>query len=453
MKQAITIFTFAILIMSCEKKLDVFPTQSISADQALLTEGDVSATLIGCYDGIQSASLYGGDIMVLNDLIGNSEDILFTGTFAALNDSYNAIMISNNSFATSTWISAYNTINRCNNVLSALDKVTSSDANKNKVKGEALFLRSCLFFELVKMYGKFPGDGSLSSNPGVPLILTPTSVVGEEAKVSRNTQQEVYDQVIKDLTEAESLLPSSNSRYANKWAAAAMLSRIHLVLGNYAQARDAANRVISGSGRSLAASFGNLWFTFINLGGTTPTEYLFYIKVTNQDGVNSLNTYYGRTIAAIPGTAGRSDCKIKAAHIAKYEAGDARNYFVLSGGSNYTRKHLDRFGDVPVIRLAELYLTRAEANFRLGTEIGATPLADVNAIRARVGLAPLATVDLNAIIKERNLELAFEGRNLEDKKRLKLNIGTLAWNSPKLIYPIPQRETDANPNLVQNEGY
>ncbi|MFZ9660290.1 MAG: RagB/SusD family nutrient uptake outer membrane protein [Chitinophagaceae bacterium] len=453
MRQVVAISLLAILATSCEKKLDVFPTQSISADQALLTEGDVNASLIGCYDGIQSGSLYGGDIMVLNELIGNSEDIRFTGTFAALNESYNAIMTSNNSFAASTWIAAYNTINRCNNVLASLDKITSSDANRNKVKGEALFLRSCLFFELVKIYGKFPGDGSLTSNPGVPLILTPTTVVGEEAKVTRNTQKEVYDQAIKDLTEAESLLPSSNSRYANKWAAAAMLSRIHLVLGNYAEARDAANRVITGSGRTLASSFNNLWFTFINLGGTTPTEYLFYIKVTTQDGTNSLNTYFGRTISAIPGTAGRSDCKIKSTHLLKYEAGDARNYFIVSGGNNYTRKHLDRYGDVPVIRLAELYLTRAEANFRLSTAIGATPLADVNVIRARAGLAPLATVDLNAITKERYLELAFEGHNLEDKKRLKLPIGALEWNSPKLIYPIPQRETDANPNLTQNEGY
>ena len=155
----------------------------------------------------------------------------------------------------------------------------------------------------------------------------------------------------------------------------------------------------------------------------------------------------------MPGTAGRSDCKVRTAHISQYEAGDKRNYFVLSGGSYYSMKHLDRFGDVPVIRLAEMYLTRAEANFRNTTSVGATPLADVNIIRARAGLAPLTTVNLAAIVKERTLELAFEGHNLHDVKRLQTAVGTFAWNSPKLIMPIPQREMDVNKKLVQNTGY
>jgi starch-binding outer membrane protein, SusD/RagB family len=175
--------------------------------------------------------------------------------------------------------------------------------------------------------------------------------------------------------------------------------------------------------------------------------------VTTQDGTNSINTYFGRTISSIPGTAGRSDCKIRSSHLAKYEAGDARNYFILSGGFNYTRKHLDRFGDVPIIRLAEMYLTRAEANQRLNTTVGATPLADVNTIRTRAKLPALTDVTLDQILKERYLELAFEGHNLFEKRRLKQNLGTIAWNSPTLIFPIPQRETDVNKNLVQNEGY
>jgi hypothetical protein len=136
-----------------------------------------------------------------------------------------------------------------------------------------------------------------------------------------------------------------------------------------------------------------------------------------------------------------------------YEAGDRRNYFVLSGGSYYTQKHLDRFGDVPVIRLAEMFLTRAECNFRLSTTTGATPLDDVNRIRTRAGLAPLATVSLSNITRERYLELAFEGHNLHEAKRLQVNVGTFPWNSPKLIMPIPQREMDVNKQLVQNAGY
>ncbi|MFM7510491.1 MAG: RagB/SusD family nutrient uptake outer membrane protein, partial [Bacteroidota bacterium] len=209
--------------------------------------------------------------------------------------------------------------------------------------------------------------------------------------------------------------------------------------------------VIAGSGRSLNTDFTRLWYTMINNGGVMPTEYLFGVKVTTQDGTNAINTYFGRNVA--PGTAGRSDCKIRPAHIALYEAGDRRNFFVLSGGNFYTQKHLDRFGDVPVIRLAEMFLTRAECNFRSSTTVGATPLADVNTIRTRAGLAPLTTLTLNDITRERFLELAFEGHNLPEAKRLQTNVGSFAWNSPKLIMPIPQREMDVNKQLVQNAGY
>jgi len=78
-------------------------------------------------------------------------------------------------------------------------------------------------------------------------------------------------------------------------------------------------------------------------------------------------------------------------------------------------------------------------------------------IRKRAGLADLTAVTLDAILKERTSELAFEGNNLFESQRLKKSLGTsvipVAWNSSSLILPIPQREMDVNKNLVQNEGY
>ena len=450
---AAILFT-SLLAAACEKRLDVFPYQSIADNKALLTEGDVNVTLIGAYDGAQSSSTYGGNIMVLNELIGNSQNINFTGTFADLSDAYKAQMVASNGNASGTWSSAYSTINRVNNVLTALDKVTSSAAKKSSVEGQALFLRGSLYFELVKLYAKPVGDGDYAVNPGVPLVLTATGNVTEADYKARATVKAVYDQVIIDLVKAESLLPSSNTIYATKWSAAAQLSRVYLALKSYTEAGAAANRVITGSGKTLATEIGKNWFTFINNGGSTPGEYLFSMKMTAQDGTNALNTYFGRTISTISGTAGRSDCKIKAAHFTQYETGDKRkDYFILSGGNYYSMKHLDRLGDVPVVRLSEMYLTRAEANQRAFTSVGATPLSDVNAIRKRAGLAALSIATLADILKERKLELAFEGQSLPDAKRLQNNVGTLAWNSPKLIMPIPQREIDVNKQLVQNEGY
>jgi starch-binding outer membrane protein, SusD/RagB family len=451
-KYLITAFVLAVLAIGCDKKLDIAPTQSIAQDLALLTEGDVLVTLIGAYDGLQSTAALGGDIMLMNELIGNRDDIRFTGTFAGLSDAYRLEMTASNTYALGIWNQAYNTINRCNNVLSAIDKVTSSATTKNRVEGEALFIRAALYFELVKLFAKTWGDGSNQTNPGVPIVLTPTKSITEADYKPRSSVADVYQLVITDLTKAESLLPASNSIYATKNAAAAVLSRVALMQGDYASARDAAHRVIASARHTLAATFGGLWYTFLNNAGNSPSEYIFSMKVTTQDGANGLNTFFG--INAGAGTAGRGDCKIFPAHLAKYEAGDARGaYFAVVGGNNYTRKHLDRYGNVCIARLGEMYLTRAEANFRLGTSIGQTPLNDVNLIRNRSLLGNLLTVDLNAILKERYLETAFEGNRLQDIKRTRGTQSGTAWNSPKMILPIPQREIDVNNKLVQNEGY
>ncbi|MBC6491652.1 RagB/SusD family nutrient uptake outer membrane protein [Flavihumibacter stibioxidans] len=440
-------------LTACEKKLDLSPTQSISQENALLTEGDVKVTLIGAYGGLQAEALYGGDIQVMNELIGNSENIRFTGTFAGLADIHALEITTQNSFARDTWQGAYNTINRVNNVLSALDKVTTSADERNRIEGEALFIRGSLYFELVKLFAKTWGDGDNATNPGVPLILTRTEGVTPESYAPRSSVAQVYEQIKADLTRAESLLPASNGIYAASGAAAAMLSRVALMQGDYTAARDAANRVIESGEYELTGSFGDLWFTMIDNAGANPSEYVFSMTVTQQDGSNSMNTYFGASTGQA-GTGGRGDCKILPAHIDKYEANDARgDYFQALGANFFTKKHLDLKGNVLVVRLAEMYLTRAEANLRLGTSVGATPLADVNIIRDRSNLPGLGTVALADILKERNLELAFEGQGLSDAKRTRSAWSGTAWNSKFLILPIPQREMDVNDKLVQNEAY
>jgi hypothetical protein len=110
------------------------------------------------------------------------------------------------------------------------------------------------------------------------------------------------------------------------------------------------------------------------------------------------------------------------------------------------------------MRLAEMHLIRAEANVRTGGSVGDTPLNDINAIRARVGLAALPSVDLAAVLKERKLELAFEGHLFNDLKRTQgttssATNATIAWNADALVFPIPDRECKVNDTLTQNAGY
>lgn len=436
----------------CANKLDVAPTQSIDEVAALATSRDVEVTLIGCYDGLQDVDVYGGAIQYVGDLYGNDNDVRFGGTFQNLLEIADKQLTTGNATATATWLDSYRAINRANNVLSALDKV--DEGKKARFEGEAKFIRGALYFELVRMFAKTWGDGDNTTNPGVPLILAPTRSISDTDYKARNTVAEVYTQVIADLTSAASLLPASNTIYATKGAANAMLSRVYLQQGNYAAARDAANAVIASNANTLAPDFGSLFYTYLDNGGASPAEYIFSMVVTPQDGTNGINTYYGITVGSIPGTSGRGDVRILQSHIDLYEPGDARGaFFLRANNNNYTQKFLDTFGNVPVVRLAEMYLTRAEANFRLGTTTGATPLADVNRIRNRAGLPSLATVSLAQILKERKLELAFEGTQVHDLKRLKATIGGVAYNSPRLVFPIPQREVDTNKQLVQNTGY
>jgi len=105
------------------------------------------------------------------------------------------------------------------------------------------------------------------------------------------------------------------------------------------------------------------------------------------------------------------------------------------------------------MRLAEMYLTRAECNERLGTSVGASPLDDYNMTHVRAGLPAAATVTLDEILMERHFELAHEGFLVHDLKRRHENCGTLPYNDVKMVFPIPQREMEVNTNLEQNPGY
>lgn len=432
-----------VFMTACNSRLDVKPTQSIDQSTALSTSQDVEVTLIGAYDGLSSTNLYGGAIQYSGDLLGDDAEVRFGGTFSTLDELWRKTMTTTNGQTQSTWLQAYTTINRANNVLAALDKVEAG--KKSSIEGEARFIRGLVYFDLVRLWAKAWGDGDNNTNLGVPLVTTPTLTVTEADSRPRATVAAVYAQVIEDLTKAESLLGNiTNAGFASKSSAQAILARVYLQQSNYAAARDAANKVITSNQFALTPSFEEAFDDATNDG-----EMIFKIIVTDQDGGNSLNTFYA------PSTfQGRGDIRIQAKHLALYGATDSRGtFFVRASNNNFTAKFLDQYGDVPVVRLAEMYLIRAEANQSLGTSIGATPLSDINLLRSRAGATALATVNMNAILTERKLELAFEGQQVYDAKRLKRSIGTLAFNDNKLVIPIPQREIDTNKALVQNAGY
>ncbi|MBD2724118.1 RagB/SusD family nutrient uptake outer membrane protein [Hymenobacter armeniacus] len=437
---------------SCNKKLDVEPVDTVDAANALNTSSDVEAALVGSYTGLQSDNAYVGYIQFLSDLLADNGDVDFVGTYQQPQQLQRKTILKDNSTVANIWLRAYSTVNRVNNVLANLGKL-DTPAKRTRIEGEARFIRGLVYFDLVRLYARDWNDGTPQSNPGVPLVLTPTTTISPANSVSRNTVAEVYAQVIADLTAAENQLPASNGIFANKYAAAAVLSRVYLQQNNYAGAANAATRVIASNSFSLNANYADNFGNGSNLSPNTPED-IFAIQVNAQTSIaDPVGQFYSEQQ--------RADVEIQSQFLSLFEPGDDRLsvYSITAGAPTYTTKYDALYGNIKLIRLDEMYLTRAEANFRAGTTVGATPLADINRIRARAKLAPLVTLTINSILKERRIELAFEGFRLGDLKRNRESTvdpatgAAIPWNSSRLVFPIPLREINANPNLTQNPGY
>jgi tetratricopeptide (TPR) repeat protein len=452
---AILIISLCLLTLAaCKKPLDIDPVDTIEQGEALITSKDVEVALIGAYADLGSANFYGGRPFLMADFLANTNAIEWTGTYEELTQTINKSILKTNVYVSNIWRDGYSTINDVNNVLSAIDKV--DEDNRDRIQGEAKFIRGAAYFDLVRLFGRAYNDGDPSVNLGVPIVLTPTTSVTEANYISRATVQQVYQQAIKDLTEAEAELPETNGFFATKYSAAGMLARLYLQMGNYTEAANAADRVINSGNYALARTYLQAFPTVPASGspaqpGTNTTEDVFSIQVTNLTGFNGFNEFYGSSTYG-----GRGDAAISPTWInANYTANDQRRLSFYDDGDLFTAKFANQYGNVAIIRLAEMYLIRAESNVRLAAAApigGVTPLADLQVVRNRAGLTT-TTATLANILQERRLELAFEGFALHDAKRTQTNIGNIPWNSPRLVLPIPQREMDANKSLVQNEGY
>ncbi len=202
-------------------------------------------------------------------------------------------------------------------------------------------------------------------------LLLPRGI-DENSFVSRNSVEEVYNQVIADLITAASKLPEENDVYATSGAATALLARVYLQKGDYAKARDAANTVIESGLYELQPSYADV---FNNDDNTS--EDIFATQITSQDRFSAMTEFF-----SIPEYGGRDgDIEILDGHLNLYSPGDERlDLFFLGNGGMRSGKWNNLYGVVNLIRLPEMYLIRAECNVRLGTTIGAAPLSDYNTV-------------------------------------------------------------------------
>ncbi|MFW0738773.1 RagB/SusD family nutrient uptake outer membrane protein [Flavobacterium sp. T12S277] len=452
---------FTVFFTSCQDELNVEPKQREDASITLSTEEGITNVLTGTYALAARGNAYGGRILAYAELLGvtgvnATTDFRFRGSFSELRQMYLKQMQADNGILTGTYSRSYEIINAANTVIENISKV-KDPAKQSRMIGEANFLRSLAYFDLVRFFAKPYVSGKANNQLGV--VIRPNAIYDFNADLSkeRSTVDEVYKVIIDGLNVAYTNLPKDNSFYADKYAAKALLARVYLQQGNYAQARDAADDVIKNSGHSLSKKYADAFNH-----DTDQAEDVFAIQITKQTGVNDVVTFY-----AAEDNGGRGgDISIRSPYLDKFtDPNDDRakfNYVNPANDRILTLKFTNQFANVGVIRLAEMYLIRAEGNLQAATTVGNTALDDINIVRTRANAKNLSTVTLDSILLERQLELGMEGFLIHDIRRTKRSIdvssdgdGTelLLYDANELVFPIPISEMDANKKITQNPGY
>jgi hypothetical protein len=438
------LFALAFTITSCNKVLDVKPTDSVAAEDAIQNKAGVEHALIGSYNALQATGLYYLNAIIVGDIA--ADNLTHTGTMMAYGQIERKPIPAENSIVEGMWSASYNGINCVNNILVKLPGITDlTQAERDQYEGEALFIRALLHYYLVTYFG------------GVPIQTLPTLDLSK-IDIARNTVAEVYTQVISDLTSAKAKLSTTKVKgRVNSYAASALLAKVYLtkfqMLGDQPSAGLAiteASRVIADGGYSLVTDYGSMFTPTINT-----SESIFEVVFDAQNFTRLAQYFYSRDLS------GRYEVAPETELIESYESADNRMPQTIAyyGTQPYGYKYKDVSGGtdhVYVFRLAEMYLIRAEA---LAYSNGAVTSiqADINTIRNRAGLAntTAATIpDLKlAVETECRHEFAFEGHRWPDLVRTKRAVPILGIDEKYTLFPIPLSEKQTNSLMEQNPGY
>ena len=479
--------------------LDVAPSDGTDADAALTSSSDLAAARTGMYKALKGNSslvdYYGQQFFVYGDVhAGDDYQYNNLGGSNRASFYYDMNYQTASEFTSSSnvaWKSPYIVIGRANRIIAAAEGGALSDAAEAKATidqyaAEAKVLRALAHFDLVRIYGK-PYTEDQGASLGVPLV---TEVLESNAKPARSTVAEVYTQVVKDLTEAISsnaLATETEPGYVSVWGAKAILSRVYLNMGDYANALSVAEDIIKNSGAALWTR--DQYFKAWDASTPNESEFLFRLNVAGSTDSNDLNG-----IGNLQQREGYKEMVAtkKFVDMLTSDPEDVRNEMFLPAtaakevatyGTNkvFLNKLRGQGGNlrnvtiVPIIRLSEVYLTAAECAFRNNDKTKAVEYLNDLVKNRTTTVASLATVDnitLERILIERRKELIGEGQRYFDALRNNETItrytseADKGWHKTlskdaqsfnrdyfKAIAAIPQAEINANPNIKQNTGY
>ncbi|MCU0393568.1 MAG: RagB/SusD family nutrient uptake outer membrane protein [Thermoflexibacter sp.] len=446
------LFFLCLVGLSACSLLDKEPQIQVSDEKAITDVQSANAALIGLYNQVQE--LYNGRIQRLADVSGTTAQSIGTNLAYRQIDTYS--VTSNNSALLDIWTIIYKGVNIANNILTTVPEIQSSNEEKNHLLGQAYFVRGLLFFEAVRIWGGVP---NVAGTNGIPLPKEPSRSVSFQERASLEAS---YAQVEADLLEASKLLTDNSPMgQANKITANALLSRLYLYLKRYSEVERFANAVIGNPRNALVFPLTDV---FNNK--NTP-ESIFEIQFNSIDP-SDISFFYSPK-----STGGNGEIAAHTEFYNQIDRNDERSrLFVRSNdtglwfSTKYNRQA--NSNNTHIIRLAEIYLNRAEARAYSNNFSGAR--ADLNAVRARANAIADNTANsieqlIVAIEKERRLELCFEGFEWFDLVRTGRAISVLntvaRFNAEparlidrnRLVFPIPFEEINANPKMNQNQGY
>jgi len=440
-----------LLLGSCKKLIDVGPSKTeLLTTTVFKDSATVQSTLAGLYESFApQTGAYRNSISTLLAL--SADELQYNGNnFDAFTN--NAIL-STDGNAAGIWEDSYKTIYVANAILEGVSSADGISLRfKHQASAEARFIRAFCYFYLVNVYGD------------VPLVLS--TDVSKNANMARTAAAEVYSQIIEDLKFAQANLPSDYSisdgsrTRANRWVATAMLARVYLYNKNWTAAETQASSIINNE--SLFELNANLNSVF------SPTSKEAIWQLYND---NSGYTWYATEVLPNPVTQ-IPTYFLTPALLGAFETNDARKanwvgstiYSELVYSYPYKYRSLQSGSNTEyytILRLAELYLIRAEARAQLGNTTGARE--DIFVLRGRAGLGNTPAVDkeglLLAIEQERRIELNSEwGHRWLDLKRTgRINavLGAVkpSWKPSAALYPVPNGQRILNRSLTQNPGY
>ncbi len=447
------LFIIAILLSTLTScvDLEVKPLSSVPTENVFTTKKGLESALAGTYNTLQQTSL-SMDAILFADVI--TDNLLHIGSKKEYRQLSDNQVEASNAYIESLWVACYTGINRANNILVNIDQpqdIAASD--RNRIHAETRFIRAYLYSVLVKYYG------------GVPIRLKPVESLDEnELYVAKSSPTEVYQLIIDDLKLAESLINGSMSdpSKATEGAIKALLARVYLYAGKTDSANVKATEV-------LAMDFALEEDNYQAIYSEEPVnqEIIFQIDfIRDNEAINEMADWtqpFGRFELV----AWADDSKTASIGI-DFTSSDLRKSATVELDSSSGNYHCNKYDtlnkdNVIVLRLAEMYLIKAEALNELNTTPTAEAYAMLNIIRLRAGLSPYSLNEFNkdqfrlAVLNERRFELAFEGHRLFDLKRSGLidvilpqqgNMYTNEW-----LLPIPQSEIDNNPLMEQNGTY